>query len=248
MSVLSDLLGIPHFTTSKGSTVRKDFMVAVATALGVDTTDMLKDDVTLAVIAAANRTATDEQWLSSGTTVTDAALQQVINGLIEHGVPGRSEPRPDAEAQNQLVDESDPLPDLFDPALVSDERTRHLMEVAAREGQDRFRTAVMNAYQFQCAVTEYDAIEGLDAAHIVPYMGPGTNRISNGLLLRADIHRLFDRGALAVDETSFSVLLKPHLVVTRYGKLQGRPLRLPHLIANRPSPMALRDHRLWAGL
>ncbi len=248
MSVLSDLLGMRHFTTSRGSTVRKDFMEELARALGIEVNDKVKDALTLACIASATRTPEDAKWLSTGATVTDVALQQIINGLIEFGVPGRSAPMPDVDTFVAVPGEEDPLPDLFDPEQVSDERTRRLMEIVTREGQDRFRTAIMDAYGFRCAVTGYDAVEALEAAHIVPYMGPGTNRVSNGLLLRTDVHRLFDRGALAIDERSFKVLVKPHLLVTHYRVFAGTQLRLPVRIADRPAPVALRDHRLWAGL
>ena len=248
MSVLSDLLGIPHFTTANGSTVRKDFMAAVATALGVETAGMKKDPITLASIAAATKTAPDKKWLSPGTTVTDAALQEIINGLVQYGVPGRLDPAPPDAPEVVELDDDELPDDPFDPAQVADERTRRLMEIVAREGQDPFRNALMDAYGFRCAVTGTDAVEALEAAHIVPYMGPGTNRVSNGLVLRRDVHRLFDRGALAVDEQSFRVLLHPHLLVTDYRSLAGTRLRVPQRKVDRPAPSALLDHRRWAGL
>lgn len=249
MSVLSDLLGIAHFTTARGSTVRKDFVDAVAAALGVAAVaDMTKDEVLLAAIAAASRTAPDPSYLSPGSTVTDRALQAIINGVTRNGVPGLALPAPGVDVAAEQPELLDPFPDAFDPAGVSDERTKTLVATTAREGQDRFRTAVLLAYGGRCAVTGANAPAALEAAHIVPYMGPGTNRVSNGLALRADVHRLFDRGALAVHERDLVVLVKGHLLATTYGDLAGRRIALPGAVAQRPAPAALRDHRLWAGL
>lgn len=250
MGTLSDLLGIPHFTTSRGSTVRRDFLTAVGEALGIPEATLAamptKDDVLAAVIESATRAPMDSELFSPGSTVTNDALQAVIDGITVHGVPGRDVPQEDT---------SPPLDDLlgaldFDPEELKDERDRRLVEQAVREGQDRFRTALLEAYNGKCAITGYDAPETLEAAHIYPYTGPASNRVSNGLLLRADIHHLFDRGALAVHETAYEVLLKPHLLVTRYAELGGgnRHLRLPRKRIYYPSTAALRGHREWAGM
>lgn len=246
MSVISDLLGIPHFTTSRGSTVRSDFLRAVAGALGIPASraeGFLKDELLAAVVEAATQEPMDPTLFSPGGTVTDRALQRIIDGLILHGTRGRLPavvPGGDEPEAPELND--------FDPAGLQDERDRRLVEAAVREGQDRFRSALMDAYGSACAITGYNAVETLQAAHIYPYRGPATNRVSNGLLLRADIHVLFDRGAIAVHETSMEVLIKPHLEVTQYASLAGEKLRRPHKLADRPSAAALRSHREWAGL
>jgi len=252
MGTLSDLLAIPHFTTSRGSTVRRDFLTAVGEALGLSTVTLTnlatKDDVLAAVIEAATQQPMNTALFSIGGTVTNEALQAIIDGITAHGVPGR----PPLPSHPEVVDDIDDLyAELdFDPEDLKDERDRKLLEIAVREGQDRFRTALMEAYDGRCAVTGYSAAETLQAAHIFPYRGPATNRVSNGLLLRADIHGLFDRGALAIHETNYHILLKPHLAMTQYASLAdaGQTLRLPRLRANRPSVSALRSHREWAGM
>ena len=246
MSVISDLLGIPHFTTSRGSTVRSDFLRAVAGALGIPASraeELLKDELLAAVVEAATREPMDPTLFSPGGTVTDRALQRIIDGLILHGTPGRLPAVVPDDDEPEALELND-----FDPAGLQDERDRRLVEAAVREGQDRFRSALMDAYGSACAITGYNAVETLQAAHIYPYRGPATNRVSNGLLLRADIHVLFDRGAIAVHETSMEVLIKPHLEVTQYASLAGEKLRRPHKLADRPSAAALRSHREWAGL
>jgi putative restriction endonuclease len=62
-------------------------------------------------------------------------------------------------------------------------------------------------------------------AHIMPYMGPATNDVQNGLLLRADVHTLFDLGLIAVEPDPLEVLVTPSVVGTHWG----RPLRLRSL-------------------
>jgi len=68
----------------------------------------------------------------------------------------------------------------------------------ARLGQGMFRLQVMDAYQHRCAVTGEKALPTLQAAHIKPYADSGPNRTENGLLLRADLHALFDHGYVTV--------------------------------------------------
>lgn len=247
MSIVSDLLGIEHFTTSRGSTVRSDFLRAVATTLGADAHNLSqqrKDEILRTCVELATGQPMDATLLSAGATVTNRALQSIIDGLIENGAPGR--PRVEPVPQTPVADEQ--VLDAFDPVAVRDERDRRLRQIAARQGQDRFRLVLLSAYDHHCAITDYDAVETLEAAHIYPYRGPATNHVTNGLLLRADIHILYDRGAISVHETTHEVLLKPHLEVTRYRDLSSRHLRLPRRVDDRPSVAALRSHREWAGL
>jgi len=69
--------------------------------------------------------------------------------------------------------------------------------VKPRIGQGLFRLTVTDAYQ-RCAVSGEHALPALDAAHIMPYADGGPHDVRNGLLMRADIHRLFDRGYVTI--------------------------------------------------
>jgi putative restriction endonuclease len=69
--------------------------------------------------------------------------------------------------------------------------------IKPRLGQGSFRYVVENAYR-QCAVTREHSLPALDAAHIYPYAIGGPHVVDNGLLLRADIHKLFDRGYVTI--------------------------------------------------
>jgi putative restriction endonuclease len=134
----------------------------------------------------------------------------------------------------------------FDPTDEADGRRRIMAEVTRRQGQKQFRQALMNAYAGRCAVTSCRVVPVLEAAHILPYRGPHTNHVTNGLLLRADIHTLYDLGMVAVAE-DYRVLVAPALHGTQYVELHGRPLLLPEDDAQRPNLEALRIQRERAG-
>lgn len=111
-----------------------------------------------------------------------------------------------------------------------------------RQGQRDFRAKLLKAYGGRCAVTGTDVPEVLQAAHIEPYDGMPTNVVSNGLLLRADIHDLFDQGLVWVAH-NLKVSVDESLHGTEYGQFHGRKLRLPNNVADRPDPKRLAKHR-----
>lgn len=131
----------------------------------------------------------------------------------------------------------------FDLEANSDERARTLKEVRVRQGQAGFRSTLLKAYRGRCAVTDYDAEEALEAAHILPYRGPLTNHPQNGLLLRADLHSLFDLGLLAVHEVSMRVITSVELRGTAYEQFTGCAIATPSLPQLHPSRLALGRHR-----
>lgn len=67
-----------------------------------------------------------------------------------------------------------------------------------RLGQGLFSLAVRDAYEGACAVTHEHSAPVLEAAHIKPYARGGEHRVDNGILLRRDLHRLYDRGYVTV--------------------------------------------------
>ena len=67
-----------------------------------------------------------------------------------------------------------------------------------RLGQGAFRVQLTDAYKRRCAISGEKTLPALDAAHIKPYAQSGPHRIANGLLLRADLHKLFDSGYVTV--------------------------------------------------
>ena len=136
----------------------------------------------------------------------------------------------------------------FETASSKDARNQVVDGIIRRRGHPHFRKALLNAYDFKCAITSCDAPEALEAAYIVPYRGRLTNDPSNGLLLRADIHTLFDLGKIAVDTRNLTVIIADDLLDTNYRILAGRPLRYPGKESQRPSTESLDLHRRLAGL
>lgn len=67
-----------------------------------------------------------------------------------------------------------------------------------RLGQGAFRVLVTDAYSRRCSITGESTLPVLEAAHIKPYAESGPHFISNGLLLRSDMHKLFDTGYLTI--------------------------------------------------
>lgn len=74
-------------------------------------------------------------------------------------------------------------------------------EIRPRLGQGGFKALVHGAYRDRCSVTGHKIRPTLQAAHILPVGKGGEHRVDNGLLLRSDVHTLFDRGYLGVDPT-----------------------------------------------
>jgi putative restriction endonuclease len=132
----------------------------------------------------------------------------------------------------------------FDPSATQDNRLKVIAEVRRRQGGARFRRALLQAYDSRCAMTRYDATPALEAAHILPYRGPQTNHVANGLLLRADMHDLFDLGLIAVDTSAMRLLVADDLVGTEYEQYSGKSIWVPREVEARPSIEALEKHRV----
>ena len=130
--------------------------------------------------------------------------------------------------------------DAFDPAGVDDARQRTMRSIAHRRGQRAFRQSLLRAYEGKCAITGCCVPDVLEAAHIYPYRGPKTNHVTNGLLLRTDVHTLFDCGLITIDPDSLTVLTNEQLRNSSYWGYDNRPLRVPQNPAQRPSATALR--------
>lgn len=132
----------------------------------------------------------------------------------------------------------------FNPASIRDGREWVLASIVRRRGQAAFRNSLLHAYASTCPVTGCRVEPLLEAAHIIPYLGPTTHHVQNGLPLRADIHTLFDLQMLAISPSSLTVELSPLLADSEYAGLAGRPIILPADSAHHPSPDALRAHRI----
>jgi len=136
----------------------------------------------------------------------------------------------------------------FDPKSTKDGRERIVETITKRRGQPKMRQSLLAAYDHTCAVTGCNSPDALEAAYIIPFRGKYTHHSSNGLLLRADIHTLFDLGKIAVDTRTMTLVISDELLDTSYRILAGRPLKYPKEDAQRPSTEALDLHRRLVGL
>lgn len=116
-----------------------------------------------------------------------------------------------------------------------------------RLGQGLFRILVTDAYQRRCAITGERTLPVLDAAHIKPYTVVQRHEVSNGLLMRSDLHRLFDGGYLTVDPTDLRVVVSKRIKEEfdngrEYYGLEGVRIREPLEPWAKPSPDNLEFH------
>ncbi|MDQ2889963.1 MAG: HNH endonuclease [Gemmatimonadota bacterium] len=162
------------------------------------------------------------------------------------GTPSRNTLPTDAIAYRQIV-ESVRASGEFTPPSADDARETVMASIVRRRGQPAFRRTLLAAYRRKCAVTGCDVTEALEAAHLIPYNGEKTNHPANGILLRADIHTLFDLGLLSVHPTTLSVSVAYSLKQTVYGKLHGQQISLPAETALRPLEACLAHHFVSAG-
>lgn len=117
-----------------------------------------------------------------------------------------------------------------------DERESVFRSIKARRGQQKFREDLCKRYNSTCVVTGCKILDILEAAHIMPYQGKKDNHPSNGLLLRADIHTLFDLDLIGIDPKSLLVVLNP-TITEEYKQYDMVSLTCDK--SNRPSEMAL---------
>lgn len=130
----------------------------------------------------------------------------------------------------------------FEVVSEIDARERTLTNIVRRRGQPKFRKALLNAYKGMCAVTGCAVPEVLEAAHVRWYAGEHTNVVTNGLLLRSDVHALFDLGKISIDPTTLLIQVSPTLKGTEYEYLDGKRLRNPSPQALCPTPASLEWH------
>lgn len=115
-----------------------------------------------------------------------------------------------------------------------------------RLGQSAFRVLVTDAYKRQCAITGENTLVALEAAHIVPFANEQSHDVQNGLLLRADFHRLYDQGLVGVSP-ELEIKISPRIREAwfngkSYYRLDGKPMAiLPEKTELQPD----RDRLKW---
>jgi hypothetical protein len=116
-------------------------------------------------------------------------------------------------------------------------KLRTYRQIVARRGNAEFRAALLVAYGGRCAVTDCDVEPLLEAVQLSLWGEPDV--LGNGLLLRADIHTLFDLGLVAFEPETRRVVVSRVLEGTEYRVLASRHLIEPSIPAQRPTRAVL---------
>lgn len=109
-----------------------------------------------------------------------------------------------------------------------DTREKILRQIRVRRGREKFRNALLRRHGPTCQMTGCTVVAVLEAAHIWPYRGRTDNDVRNGLLLRADVHALYDLNLIAVHPETLVIYVSPLLREdSTYSGLHQRPLHAP---------------------
>lgn len=140
----------------------------------------------------------------AGTPMTDNPITNVFRKYFE-------------KLGFQLIDSPE------DEAKSATERQRRLAEIWERPGQAKFRRAVFEMFGARCLVTGCETLMALEAAHVLPVSSGGCDEGWNGIPLRADLHRLFDAGAIVIEPSSWKLFFAEP-VREEYGQYHGLDL------------------------
>ena len=105
---------------------------------------------------------------------------------------------------------------------IQDEDKRQAYARRVRKGQSRFRKALHTLYGSRCAFTGTDEETVLEACHIISHAKTGDNSLDNGLLLRSDIHVLFDEHLMTLANDGQRILVHKDVTAPEYATLQGK--------------------------
>lgn len=118
--------------------------------------------------------------------------------------------------------------------------------IRPRLGQGAFRIQVVDLYGRRCVVTRERTLPALEAAHIKPYSEGGPRKLNNGLLLRRDIHSLYDSGSVTVTPELYFEVSRRIREEFENGKEYDRPhgsrIVTPDQPGAGPSPSSLAWH------
>ena len=187
-----------------------------------------------------------------------AALRSKYVGLSDENLRGRIKVTAAAASKEELIAPIEAIEKLgleadeaevslgFDPFADVDERVKRESLQVLREGQREFTKAMRANWGGTCPVTQTTVNAVLDGAHIYPYGGKATNDHRNGLLLRADIHRLFDNFlvSFSYDGRDLVFHVANSLKAGEYGKYDGLRIERTALPKSAPHKDVLKYHHV----
>ena len=158
---------------------------------------------------------------------SDEELFEFVSGMITRGLLLPDDSVEDADFQET-------------PSNDPDERV--MRSIRVRRGGKAFRKMLLSAYERRCAITNDGPADVLEAAHIWSHAESGVNALENGILLRADIHTLFDLKLIWIDVEDYTVELDELLIGSSYEQFGGKYLRTTK-DGNMPSAAFLKKHQ-----
>lgn len=147
------------------------------------------------------------QWQALDGALAFRAIEALLDGAQQNAVR-----RCDPEGLRKVLDElAVPMPKASTPRPMPPKGGRRQALVQVRVGQGPFRRGLLERYGLRCAITGPCPAAVLQAAHLRAFAEHESHNLDEGLLLRTDLHQLFDAGLMAIDPTTCSVVLAPSL-------------------------------------
>jgi HNH endonuclease len=181
---------------------------------------LLVDEKQLLRMPAAQRF---KMMQKGGETLNPDTAREIDNIIDDSILLGRGRASPVDEAAQEIV------------------RLKKLIEQATRPDQRAFSEIIRRNYRCKCAVTECVTPAALEAAHIRVQRGVDDNSPANGILLRSDIHALFDSLLITLSEDGTRIEVGPELADQSYAFLQTTVVTRPD--QEPPSAANIREHR-----
>lgn len=141
----------------------------------------------------------------------------------------------DVEIESSRYETESPVTEARD----DDQKKTILTNLRLRKGQKKLRDNLFKLYGKHCCITGSGVEDTLHACHIIPHSKSGNNQSTNALLLRSDIHDLFDADLLGINPDTLKISVKAHLKGSLYEELDGKTL-LDRSDGKRPDFEALR--------
>lgn len=161
-----------------------------------------------------------------------------VAGPADHRSGGVATPALDATSGSQQTIDAAQVRDVISNKTPE----RRLVERLDRPDQAILRAELLAAYREACCVTGKGPAEALVAAHIEPHASGGSSSLQNGLLMRADLHMLFDANVLRIDPETLRVWIDP-IARDAYEDIHGERLLEPE--PGYPPPSKEQLAKLW---
>ena len=128
---------------------------------------------------------------------------------------------PNYKYDEEIIETNEKLKESYIP-IDENKKSTKMMLCVIREGHEKFRNEILNNYDNKCCISECNISAVLEAAHVTPYNGRDSNNIQNGICLRADIHKLWDKHFIAINPKTNQVEIAKVLRDTEYKNLEGK--------------------------